>query len=161
METIITEQFEDESDKARAVPPMIKAPVKPTHDEWEHRQVTHTPYAPWCPHCLAARNARRGHPTHGCNGRIVQDTESGEGPSKVSVEHLYLHERVGKHRDIQHNLPYMIVVEHKIGRCWAHRAPNKAINDGAYWVPRRVLQDIENSGLGDVLVFSTQIRNHQ
>ena len=82
----------------------------------------------------------------------MPDTENGEGPTKVSMDYMYLHERVGEHRDIQHNPPYLIVVEHKFGRCWAYQVPNKGINDGAYWVPRRVLQDFENSGLGDTRI---------
>ena len=83
--TEITAQFEDENDKARAVLPIAKAQVKPTHDEWERHQVTHALYAPWCPHCLAARNARRGHPTHGRKGTIAPDIESGEGSANVHI----------------------------------------------------------------------------
>ena len=97
---------------------------------------------------MAARNARRGHPTDGRKHKIVPDMEKGEGPTKVSLDCMYLHERAAKYRDIQHNPPYLVVIEHTFGRCWAHQVPNKGVNDGAHWVPKRVLQDVENSGLG-------------
>ena len=78
----------------------------------------------------------------------MPDTESGEGPVKVSMDYMYLHERIGKYIDIQHNPPYLIVVEHKHGRCWAHQVPNKGVNDGAHWVLKRDLMDLENNGMG-------------
>ena len=86
----------------------------------------------------------------------MPDTENGEGPTKVSLEYMYLHERVGKYRDLRHNPSYLIMVEHKSGRCWAHQTPNKGINDGAHWVPRRIVQDLENSGMGrSCILFKT------
>ena len=66
---------------------------------------------------------------------------------------MYLHERIGKHRHLQSNPPYLIVVEHKFGRCWTHQVPNKGVNDDAHWAPKRVLQDIENSGLGKTRIL--------
>ena len=59
LETKGTEQFEDEAGQRKDGPPIIKARVKPAKEEWERHQTTHTPFAPWCQHCLAARNARR------------------------------------------------------------------------------------------------------
>ena len=104
---------------------MIKAPEKPTQLEWDKHQTTHTPFAPWCQHCVAARIARRNHPKQGRKGRIVSDIDDGEGPTKVSMDHMYLHERVGKHRDVQRNPPYSEIVEHRFGRCWTYQVPNK------------------------------------
>ena len=153
LETRVAEQFDDDNGKSRESPPIIKAPVKPTQKEWDDHQTIRTPFAPWCKHCVAARNARRHHPKQGRKGRIVPDIENGEGPTKVSMDYMYLHERVGEHRDIQHNPPYLIVVEHKFGRCWAYQVPNKGINDGAYWVPKRVLQDLENIGIGETRIL--------
>ena len=101
LETKVIEQFEDEAGQQRDGPPIIKTPVKPTKEEWERHQTTHTPFAPWCQHCLAARNARRSHPARGGKGRIVPDTEIGECPTKISLDYMYLHERVGKYRDVQ------------------------------------------------------------
>ena len=146
-ETRLAEQFEARGEEKRETP-IVKAPETPTKEEWSRHQSTRTPYAAWCPHCVAARNARRKHPAHGRKNRIVPDVENGDGPIKVSLDYKYFHERIGKHRDIQHNPPYLVVIEHKFGRCWNHQVPNTGVNDRAHWVPKRVLQDLENSGLG-------------
>ena len=66
---------------------------------------------------------------------------------------MYLHERVGKYRYLQHNPAYLVSVEHKYGRCWAHQVPNKGVNEGAHWVPTRIVQDLDNSGLGEARVL--------
>ena len=153
LETKLTEQFEGHDGAGRGDPPMIKAPTKPTKEEWERHQTTHTPYASWCKHCVAARNVRRSHPAKGRKGKIVPDVEKGDGPTKVSLDYMYLHDRVGRYRDVQHNPPYLVVIEHKHGRCWAHQVPNKGVNDGAHWVPKRILQDLDNNGLGDTRIL--------
>ena len=69
------------------------------------------------------------------------------------MDYMYLHERLGKYREAQRNPPYLVVVEHKHGRCWAHRVPNKGVNDEAYWVPKRVLQDLEHNGTGEACIL--------
>ena len=140
LETRLAEQFEDKEGEGRDAPPMVRAPSKPTKEEWERHQTTHTPYAAWCPHCAAARNVRRNHPTHGRQGKLVPDTDGEDGPVKVSLDYMYLHERIGKFREVQHNPPYLVVIEHRHGRCWAHQVPNKGVNDGAHWVPKRIVQ---------------------
>ena len=83
----------------------------------------------------------------------MPDTEIGEGPTKISLDYMYLRDRVGKHRDVQLNPPYLIVIEHRFGRCWAHQVPNKGVNEEATWLPKRIIQDIENSGLGDARIL--------
>ena len=93
------------------------------------------------------------HATKGRKGHIVPDIETGEGPIKVSMDYMYLHEWFGKCREAQHNPPYLVVVEHKHGRCWAHQVPNKGVNDEACWVPKRILQDFENNGLGKACIL--------
>ena len=40
----------------------------------------------------------------------------------------------------------MIMVDHKHGRCWAYRAPNKGVLEEAYWLPGRMVQDSDNNG---------------
>ena len=95
LETRVAEQFEDDQGKAATSIPMVKAPIKPTQREWDQHQLTHIPFAPWCPFCLAARNIRRNHPKQGRPGRIVPDIEIGEGRTKVSLDYMYLHDRVG------------------------------------------------------------------
>ena len=152
LETRLAEQFENQEEENRA-PPIVRAPEKPTKEEWARHQTIHIPYAAWCPHCVAARNARRNHPAHGRKSRFVPDIENGDGPTKVSMDYMYLHERIGKYRDVQHNPPYLVVVDHKFGGCWDHQVPNKGVNDTAHWVPKRVLQDLENSGLGKTRIL--------
>ena len=65
LETKVIEHFEQQSQEQQRSPPIIKAPAKPTQEQWERHQVTHTPFAPWCPHYLAAMNVRRNHPSKG------------------------------------------------------------------------------------------------
>ena len=81
LETRMAEQFEDNNGNEYNKQLMLQAPAQPTQDEWNRHQLTHTPFAAWCPHCLASRNARRNHPKQGRKGRLVPDTEIGEGPS--------------------------------------------------------------------------------
>ena len=153
LETKLAEHFDDDNGNNGQSPPIIKAPTNPTQEEWDIHQTTHTPFAVWCKHCVAARNARENHPKQGRKGRIVSDIENGEGPTKVSLDYMYLHERIGQHRDLQHNPSYLIIVEHKFGRCWAYQVPNKGVNDEAHWIPKRIVQYIENSGLGEARIL--------
>ena len=67
LEARMAEQLETEQGDDKDGPPIIRAPDKPTKEQWERRQIIHIPYASWCPHCVAARNARRNHPTDGRN----------------------------------------------------------------------------------------------
>ena len=60
---------------------------------------------------------------------------------------MYLHEGRCKYKDSNENPPHMIVVEHKYGRCWAYRAPNKGAFEEAHWLPERMTQDLDNSGM--------------
>ena len=47
----------------------------------------------------------------------------------------------------------MVIIEHKHGRCWSHQVPNKGVNEGAHWVPKRIVQDLENNGLGETRIL--------
>ena len=76
---------------------------------------------------------------------IVPDIESGNGPIKVSIDYMYLHERRGKYKDTSNNPPHMVMIEHRHGRCWAHRVPNKGVMDEAYWLLERMIEDLDNS----------------
>ena len=125
LEIRIVEQFENANEQDAREAFVIKAPVKPTQEQWERHQATLTFYGPWCLHCLAARNVRRKHPTRGRGGKIVLDTEKGDGPTKVSLYYMYFHERIGQFREISHNPPYLVVVEHRYGRCWTHQVLDK------------------------------------
>lgn len=143
----VEEYFDDENGKHYRAPPMVKSPPQPTREEFERHQVTHTPYAPWCKHCIAARAVRSQHPSKGRKATIVPDTETGKGPVKVSIDYMYLHERTGKHRDDAYNPPHMVMVEHRHGRCWAYRVPNKGILEDAEWLPERMVKDIDDNGM--------------
>ena len=73
---------------------------------------------------------------------IVPDVESGgSAPIQVSIDYMYLHERVGKYRNVDGNPPQLVMVDHRSGRVWAYRVPNKGVLDGAAWLPRRMVQD--------------------
>ena len=118
LETRVAEQFEDKGGADRDAPPMIKSPAEPQRKNCKYTQQhthAHIPYAAWCPHFVVARGVGRNHPAHGRTGKLVPDTEGGDGPAKVSLDYMYLHERIGKLRDIQHNPPYHVVIEHKHG----------------------------------------------
>ena len=76
---------------------------------------------------------------------MVPDTETEDGPVKVSMDYMYVHERRCKYRDAAYNPPHMIMIEHARGRCWAYRVPNKGIMDEAHWLPERTVQHLENA----------------
>ena len=143
----VEEYFDDENGRHYKAPPMVKSPTQPSREEFERHQITHTPYASWCKHCLTARAVRSHHPAKGRKAMIVPDTETGKGPTTFSIDYMYLHERVGKYRDNAYNPPHMVMVEHKHGRCWAYRVPNKGAMENAYWLPERMVKDLDDSGM--------------
>ena len=83
----------------------------------------------------------------------MPDIESGEGAIRVWMDYMYLHEGFGKYRELCNTPPYLIVVEHKYGRCWAHQVLNKGANEGTHWVPKKVLQDLKNNGMGAACIL--------
>ena len=89
LETKLAEQFEDQGGAGRGDPPAVKAPEKHTNEELEKHLTTHTPYAVWCRHCVAARNVRRTQPAKGRKGKIVPDVDEENGPTNVSMDYLY------------------------------------------------------------------------
>ena len=130
---------------------MVKPPSPPTKEEHERHQTTHTFYAAWCKHCLAARVVRHKHQSRGRKATIVPDIETGKGPTKVSIDYMYLHERSGRSQE-KHNPPYMVMIEHRHGRCWAYQVPNKGVHDRANWLPTRIVQDLDNNGMKDAKI---------
>ena len=102
---------------------------------------------------------KRNRPTRGRKGHSAPDIETGECPINVSMDYMYSHERFGKLKEAQHNAPYLVVVEHKFCRCWAHQVPTTGMNDEAHWVPKRALQDLENNEWGERMFYSQRIRN--
>ena len=102
--------FEDENQNESRKPPIIRAPPQPTKEELERHQTTHTPYAAWCKHCVAARVVRRQHPHRGRGAIIVPDVDGDiQGPIKVSLDYMYLHDRMGKYREVVHNPPQLVM----------------------------------------------------
>ena len=74
---------------------------------------------------------------------VVPDIDAGiDGPVRISIDHMYLHERVGKFRSLENSSLQLIMVNHNTGRVWAYRAPNKGVLEGAAWLPKRIVQDI-------------------
>ena len=144
----VARHFQDQNDEAGQSPPLVKAPPKPTAEEWEKHQATHTPYAPWCQHCNAARAVRREHARVKQRANIVRDVDGSQtGPAKISMDYMYLYERRDKYKEDRFNPPHMVICEHRFGRMWAYRVPNKGIHKHAGWLPRRILQDLDNAGL--------------
>ena len=126
---------------------VVKAPSKPTKDQWEQLLATHTPFAPWCKHCLAARAVRNHHPSEGRKVMLVPDVENGiGGPITVSIDYMYLHERVRKHKSEENTPPQLVILNHNNGRAWAYRVPNKGVMAGAAWLPTRIIQDLHKCG---------------
>ena len=79
--------FDIENQKEVAGAQILKAPAKPTEEQWERHQATHTPFQPWCKHCQAARAVRRKHPSKGRKATVALDVERGiDGPVKISID---------------------------------------------------------------------------
>lgn len=114
----------------------------------------HTPYEAWCPHCVAARAIRRNHPQQKNRAHIVKDIDmSKEGSVTISMDYMYLHDRIEKYKENGYNPPYLVVVEHRYGMCWAYRLLNKGHMDGAHWLPRRLIQDWDNCGFKEARII--------
>ena len=64
---------------------------------------------------------RRGHARAKQHAHITKDVDDcKDGPVKVSMDYMYLHERKGPYQDEKVNPPHMVMVEHKFGRGWAY-----------------------------------------
>ena len=88
---------------------------------------------------------RRNHSQKKARAHIVKDTDvSKEGPIAFSMAYMYMRDRIGKYRESKYNPPYVVVVDNRFGRCWAHPVPNIGHLDGAHWFPRRLIQDWDN-----------------
>ena len=132
------EYFDDENGRSCKMPPVVEPPRTFTRVEYERHQITHTPFAPWCKHCIAARAVRRKHPSKGRRVSVVPVTESGQGPMKLFMDYMYLHERRSAQREAAENPLHMIMVDHKHGRCWAYRVPNNGVLENVCWLPERI-----------------------
>ena len=151
LKTKLEQYFDDANCRNPNKVPVVGAPVKPTRNEWLQHQATHTPFAPWCRHCVAARAVRHAHPSKGRRTVMIRDTENaGDKPAKVSIDYMYLHERSGQGKGCNYNPPQLVMVDHGTGRVWAYRVPNKGILEGAAWLPRRISQDLDNCGYKDI-----------
>ena len=65
----------------------LRMPAKPSEQEWNEHQVTHTPPKHWCKYCLMGRGKRRPHRVN------VSDMEPHEGgPNKLSIDYMYLND---------------------------------------------------------------------
>ena len=150
----VARHFEDQNDAEGENNPFVKPPPQPTAEEWERHQTTHTPYAAWCKHCNAARAVRRNHARIKQRAHITKDVdEDRDGPVKISLDYMYLHERKGPYQDESVNPPHMVMIEHRFGRGWAYRVPNKGIHNEASWLPKKLVQDLDNTGLQDARII--------
>ena len=71
---------------------------------------------------------------------------------EISTDYMYMHDRVGKFSEGKYNPPYLVVVEHKHGRTWAHQTPNKGPHDEAGWLSAKLIQDWDNCGFKEARV---------
>ena len=111
----VHEYIDDEDNAEARNPSIVKFPPSMTKDEWERHQVTHTPYAPGCRHCAAARAFRRQHPKRRKHNVIIPDVDgSEEGPTKISMDYMYLSERSKEDRDTATNPPHLVIVDHRL-----------------------------------------------
>ena len=93
----VARHFEDANDNTGWQPPMVNPPQQPTRQEWLRHQLTHTPYAKWCKHCNSARAVRQHHQNMKIRATLVPDIDgSKDGPIKISMDYMYMHERIGK-----------------------------------------------------------------
>ena len=147
LESKVMEHFNIENEGDGDRPPVISSPEKMTEAEREAHQATHAPYHPGCPYCAAARAVRRKHPHKGRVTQLILDVdEKLAGPTKISFDYMYLHDRFERRKDGELNPPHLIMVEHKKGRVWPYRVFFKGVNAEAAWLPKRMVQDWDNSG---------------
>ena len=100
---------------------------------------------------MAARAVRQRHPKVRKHKHLVPDVDgSHEGPTKISLDYMYLNDRRKGEQDVHNNPPQLVMVDHRFGRIWAHRVPNKGIWGKAEWVPWRIIQDLDNSGIQSI-----------
>ena len=86
--------FDDDNPQTKSKIPVVKAPEKFTKEEWLQHQATHTPFARWCKHCLAARMIRHKHPFRGRRAAMLQDIENVVGRfANISIDYMCLHEK--------------------------------------------------------------------
>ena len=96
---------------------------------------------------------RRNHPRKGRAAHIVRDIDgNAKGPIEIFIDHMYLNDRKSQSGETSWNTPYLIAVEHKHGRCWAYQVSSKGAHGAAHWLPKRMVQDWENSGFKDVRI---------
>ena len=78
---------------------------------------------------------------------VVPDIEAGiNSPTKFSIDYMYLHERIGQFKNMESNPFQLVMIDHNRGRVWAYRVPNKGVLEGAAWLPKRIVQDMNNCG---------------
>ena len=150
----VARHFEDQNDVEGGNNPFVNLPTQPTAEEWERHQTTHTPYAAWCPHCNVARAVGRNHARIKQRAHITKDVDEDKvGPVKILMDYMYSHERNGPYQDERANPPHMVMIEHRFGRGWAHRVPNKGVHNEASWLPKKLLQDVDNIGLQNMRII--------
>ena len=147
LEEILMEHWEYNGDRDGDSVPTLKVPADPTEKERLEHEVTHTPPKPGCKYCMMGRGVRRSHFTN------VLDPETAEGPSKLSIEYMYLNDDEG-----QKDQPQMVMVDHGEGRVFAYIVPKQGVLEQAEWVPNRMIRDIDNFGYKDVVI---QIKSDQ
>ena len=147
--------MDDENRVDVSTPSVLKSPPTMTREEWAKHQFVHTSYALGCKHYVVARAIRRQHPRRRRHHVIVPDVDGGmDGPTQISMDYMYLGEKNSGDQDIITNASHLVVVDHRHGRIWIHRVPQKGVLGKAEWVSRRVVQDLCNNGMQSVTIHN-------
>ena len=100
---------------------------------------------------------RNSHKSAAKWARLVLDTDkSVDGPVKISMDCMYMHDRSRKFAENKWNPPYLVVVGHRMGRVWAYQTPNKGPYDEAGWLPSKLIEDWDGCGFKEMRI---QLKN--
>ena len=84
---------------------------------------------------------------------MVPDIDNSvEGPVKISMDYMYMHDRVGRFSEQKWKPPYLVVVEHRHGRVWAYQTMNKGPHEESGWLPAKLIQDWNDCGFKDARI---------
>jgi hypothetical protein len=136
-EVEVESQEADDVGKEDAGVRVKMAPTQPSNTEREKHEVTHCPYRPWCPICVAGRGQKSGHKR--------QKRDGGELP-RFAMDYGFLGD------EGQPTASLLVMRELKTGMMLGMIVEKKGV--GATWVEQRVANFINMFGHKKLLVRS-------